>query len=206
MTKADDFGQLCWELYCYKTKDSSYQLYKDKKQLLSATYIIHEGDNLEFCSGWIKVSFFGVQNARVGFAAVCELAKGHFCSVNLYRTFRWEKSDIEGQHRCRNGWELFILPANKLYDGNCEEVVKSLPPYEDERFEYSLDLGISNYFYSLTWVDGVYTFQGNCYSKKDIEIFKNVFPELPAKVTGNAKTGWKIVVQITSLQEGQSND
>jgi hypothetical protein len=191
-----DFGQLCWELYKNKTKHRGYQLYKDKEELKNCQYIIRE-DGLEISQYWARQTFFGVQEARIGLAAICELAKGYLVRVSFNETFTWKKSQIEGKpNRCRNGWQIFILPAKELFDGNCEVLDVWLPPYADDRFEYTLELNFTNWYYSLKWVDGVYTFTGHCYCEEGVEAFKNVFPEFPAKVQGNKDDGWEIVVQI----------
>jgi hypothetical protein len=194
LAQVNDFGQLCWELYCEKTKNLGYQLYNDKKQFLEATYNIRS-DGLEVCKYWARVVFFGIQNASVGLAAICELAKGYFCRLTFNKTFRWVKSEIDGHNRCQDGWQVFINPANEPYDGKfCENW---LPPYEDERFDHRLELNFSNYSYSFNWVDGVYTFDAHCYSKESVEGFKKIFQEFPATVTGkDLNSGWKIVIPI----------
>lgn len=193
-----DFGQLCWDLYKDQTKDSLYHLYKNKEDLLRADYIIHE-KGLRLCKYWAFATFFGIENARTGLGAVCEMAKGYLCRISFSQTFCWIPSEKGKPKRCQRGWEAFIIPANEPCD--VKVPCDYLPSYEDERFGYYLDLktlGLksSSYSYSFRWVDGVYTFKAGCYSREGLKIFKNIFPEFPAKVTGNARDGWEVVVQI----------
>lgn len=195
LDEAIDMGQLFWELY-NKLNTEGFKLYNSKERFLNANanYNIRFS-NFEICEYWGRATFFGVEEARAGLSKVCELAKGYLVRITLNKSFCWEYAKDGSSKRCRDGWQLFIDPAEKPFD-EVFDFDNWLPPYADDRFDCNLELDFSNYSYSRKWIDGVYTFIANVHSKENIESFKNIFPEFTAEVTGNSKKGWEIKIPI----------
>ena len=123
------------------------------------------------CPYWTRITFFGVESARVGLKEIIALAKGKPVSLTLTQTFRWTDD-----HKCQIGYEILIMSSATLYTGDDENVDDWIPPFEDERLSYKLDLKqCHNYSYKFKWIDDAYVLDISCHSMECLEQFKEIF-------------------------------
>jgi hypothetical protein len=202
-TMNKDFLALAWDIYrTYEgsTSPCGYLLYKTREDLgaaLSRSGLVnaeHGAYRLAFSANWIKVTFIGIDFANQQVPRVVQMAQGIGCTITPRESFTWEHDEEES--RCRNAWQLFILPASEPYQGTIEYW---LPPYSLDLFEYSLmdRLAGTDYGYKYQWIEGEYHLLLTGYQKETIESAKQLFRGFPQVQTKYGRNGQLLDVLLS---------